>query len=199
MRLDFPLILASGSVIRKQMLEEAGVAFTVSPVDVDEDALREKIQALPVPEQALQLAHAKGEAASDRHPDAYVLAADQMCELEGAVLTKPGTPSRAISQLQRMRGKTHFQHSAACLLRNGKMLWETVETASLTMRELEDSEIISYIQRDKPFACCGSYRLEANGRGLFLEINGQSDVIQGLPLRAFLTWCKANCATISSN
>jgi septum formation protein len=186
MKPNAPFILASGSAIRRKMLADAGLDCTVVKPEVDEEALRATNAHLPIPEQALLLARAKGAEVAVSHPHAYVLAADQICALGDDILCKPMTHENAVKQLLRMQGKTHQQHSAAVLFYQGKEIWSAVETATLTMRPLSEQEIDAYLLADKPYHACGSYHYEAGGRALFSEVQGIDDVIYGLPMQQLL-------------
>lgn len=184
--LTHPLVLASGSEIRREMLMRAGIGCMVIKPAVDEAGLRKKNAKLPLPKQALMLARAKAAQVAEGQPEALVLAADQICELEGEILSKPGTHAKAVKQLQAMQGKTHRQHSAAVLFLGEKEIWSVVETASLTMRRLGREEIEAYLRRDTPYQSCGSYKYESFGKHLFAKVKGNDDVIMGLPLQALL-------------
>lgn len=181
-----PIILASGSVIRQQMLKAVGLHFSVEPSGVDEDALKATHAHLPVGEKALMLARAKTLSVSIAHPDAYTIGADQMCELDGTVFDKPGSYSNAEAQLKQLSGHTHTQNSGIVLARGEEILWEHSYAASLTMRPLTAQEISAYVAADAPLASCGSYKFESLGRHLFSHIEGDQDVIKGLPLLPLL-------------
>lgn len=181
-----PLVLASGSAIRAQMLKGVGLRFSVMPSGVDETSLKSDMQGKEFPDQATALAKAKALPVSKQHPDAITIGADQMCVLDDVVLSKPHTHEKAVAQLKGLSGKTHAQHSAVCLYRGESLLWEYCETAYLSMREMTEAEIVSYINYDQPLHSCGSYKYESMGRHLFSRVEGDADVIKGLPLTALL-------------
>lgn len=209
-----PLILASGSEIRRKMLKDVGLEASVIKPEVDEDAVRDLHHGMPYPELALELARAKAAAVSVQRPNALVLAADQICVLchgepretshvnkgdsstsaqnDTAILTKPLTHENAVRQLQLMRGKTHHQHSAAALYLAGKEIYNVVETASLTMRQLSDAEIEHYLKTDMPYHSCGSYKYESYGKHLFSKVEGADAVIYGLPIQPLLAFLYAS-------
>ncbi|MCI5050051.1 MAG: Maf family protein [Rickettsiales bacterium] len=178
--------MASGSAIRAQMLKAVGLHFSVVPSGFDEDKIKEELKDSPVPEQAMRLAVEKAKSVAKDYPDALTIGADQMCELDGQILSKPHVKEKAIEQLRLMRGKTHHQHSAVSLVRGQEVVWSYVAKASLTLRTLSDDEIEAYIEHDQPLQSCGSYRMEGMGRHLMALIEGDSDVIKGLPLTALL-------------
>jgi septum formation protein len=181
-----PLILASGSVVRQQMLAAVGVKFSIRSPGHEETAMKPTIRHLPLSEQALRLANVKAAPISRAHPEALVIGADQICSLDGEIFSKPGTFENAAAQLRRLSGKTHTQTCAAVLLQGGESIWTWVEEARLTMRALSDAEIEAYIRADTPLAACGAYKIEAHGRHLFTAIQGDQDVIKGLPLNPLL-------------
>lgn len=182
----FPIILASGSTIRKEMLQNVGIPFTVCPSSVDEEAIRTSISHLPIPLQALELAKAKGFCVAEQHPDSMIIAADQICECDGEILSKPGTHANAVLQISQLQARTHHQHSAVCVIKGQECVIEHVETATLHMRNLTAEEIEHYLQEDKPYSSCGSYRLEGYGKHLFSTIDGHDDTVKGLPLVSLL-------------
>jgi septum formation protein len=184
--LKHTLVLASASIVRDQMLRRLDIPFTVIRPRADEEALKATIQHLDPVEQSLALARAKAASVNEIHPGWLVLGCDQVCALDGEIFSKPGSPEAAIAQLQKLRGRTHEQHSAIALYHDGACLWETVETARLTMRALSDAEIEAYVALDQPLHSCGSYMFEKHGKHLFQRVEGTDDVIQGLPTVALL-------------
>lgn len=181
-----PLILASGSAARQQLMKAAGLTFSVEPSGVDEEALASKLMHLQLPERALALARAKATAVGRQHADAYTIGADQICALDHVVFHKPGTHDHACNQLATLAGKTHQQHCGVVIAHGGHVIWEHAAMASLTMRRLSEEEIRAYVAADAPLASCGAYRFEALGRHLFSEVEGDHDVIKGLPMVTLL-------------
>ncbi|MFO1242021.1 MAG: Maf family protein [Rickettsiales bacterium] len=185
-KLNSPLVLASTSTIREQMLRQAGLHFSVITPRCDEDMLKAEAKGLSIPEACLMLARAKAMSVSDIHAGWVVIGGDQMCELEGAILSKPGSPEKAAEQLKRLQNKTHYQHSAGVLVQAGKVIFETVVTAKLIMRSLTQQEIEVYVALDNPIHSCGAYKYESLGKHLFEAIEGNDAVIQGLPFQPLL-------------
>jgi septum formation protein len=176
------LVLASGSTIRQQMLKAVGLNFSVVPSGVEESLVKAEFSDAPIPELALALARAKTLAVSKTHPDAYTIGADQLCVHHGKILSKPGSYERAEAQLAALAGDIHEQHSGVVLAKGSEILWQYHAKATLTVRPLSASAIHHYIAADAPLSSCGAYKFEAMGRHLFSAVDGDQDVIQGLPL-----------------
>ena len=173
-------ILASGSKIRKKILSDHGINFDVQKSEIDEEELKKNILNLPFEERVIKLASAKAKEVSEINSERYVVGADQMCVCNGTVFNKPGNPENAINNLKLLVGNTHCQYSGISIFLNGKSLWTFCDTATLTMKELSDEEIMSYVLKDEPYECCGSYKYESLGATLFSIVKGSEYTIQGL-------------------
>ena len=182
-----PLVLASGSAIRQQLLKSVGLTFSVAPSGVEEDAVKASLADASIAELAVGLARAKTLAVSTAYPDAYTIGADQLCVLDGRIFSKPGSYERAEAQLAELAGKTHEQHCGIALVKGSEILWTYHEKAALTVRPLTPQEIKAYVAADAPLASCGAYKFEGLGRHLFSAVTGDHDVIQGLALVPLLT------------
>ncbi len=183
-----PLVLASGSAIRAQILKACAVQFSVAPSNVDEDDVKHSFDTKThgLEALALELAKAKTLNVSTGYPDHLTIGADQLCVLGEQIFDKPASIANAIQQLQQLSGKTHQQISAVCLARGEEIIWQHVGIAKLTMRELSPIEIENYIRADEPLKSCGSYKYESLGKHLFKQVSGNDDVIKGLPLQALI-------------
>ena len=175
-----PFILASGSKIRKKILSDHGINFVVQKSEIDEEELKKNILNLPVEERVIKLASAKAKEVSEINLERYVVGADQMCVCNGTVFNKPGNPENAINNLKLLAGNTHCQYSGISIFLNGKSLWTFCDKATLSMKELSDEEIISYVLEDEPYECCGSYKYESLGATLFSKVKGSEYTVQGL-------------------
>ena len=175
-----PFILASGSTIRKKILLDHGINFDVQKSEVDEEELKKNILNLPFEERVIKLASAKAKEISEINLERYVVGADQMCVSNGRVFNKPGNLENAINNLKLLAGNAHCQYSGISIFLNGKSLWTFCDTATLTMKELSDEQIMSYVLEDEPYECCGSYKYESLGATLFSKVKGSEYTVQGL-------------------
>ena len=181
-----PIILASGSQSRKQMLEEAGICFEVIKTDTDEDALKKEMHGLPFEQQVIKLASAKAFNVSIDNPNHIVIGGDQMCVCDSQVFDKPGSVKKAPENVQVQSGTVHFQHSGVCLFKNGKSLWEYSEVVTMKMHNLSEEEIINYVELENPINAAGAYKFESLGCNLFSSVDGSSYTVRGMPLLPLL-------------
>lgn len=179
-------ILASSSEIRKKILSDQGFDFIVQKSEVDEEILKENYKNLPFEKRAIKLALAKAKEVSEAYRDKYVLGADQICVYKNNILNKPGNRENAVNSLKLLAGDTHYQYSGIALCLNGKSLWSFCDTAILTMKALSEDEIKSYVDKDEPYQCAGSYKYESHGSKLFSDVKGSPFTIQGLALTPLL-------------
>ncbi|TWG85476.1 septum formation protein [Cupriavidus gilardii J11] len=187
-----PLILASSSRYRRELLERLRIPFEVAVPDIDETPLPAE-----APEQtALRLARGKADAIAARHPGALVIGSDQVATLDGVQVGKPGSHDKALAQLRWMRGRTVVFHSALCLLdsRSGEAQLRDVLTQA-TFRELDDAELETYLRLEQPYDVAGSAKSEGLGIALLERVESDDPTaLIGLPLIALTTMLRrAGC------
>ena len=190
MRTHKLLVLATASRSRRQLLENAGVAFEAVATNVDEDAIKVTALAdgLSVEDTALVLAEAKARAAQSAHPNSLIVGADQMLALESERFDKPVSMSAARSQLQTFRGKRHTLHSAVVLLGPQGKIWSHVEPAHIHMRNFSDMFLDRYLAEveEDAMRSAGGYFMEGIGVQLFDRVDGDFFTVLGLPLTPLL-------------
>jgi len=174
------LILASTSVYRLELLERLRIPFSVVSPKVDETPLPNESTL----DLALRLARAKAAAVAMDHPDAWVIGSDQVADLCGAAIGKPGNFDRAMAQLQLMRGATVTFHTALCLMHGDAESTLSIPT-EVTFRKLSDEVLEAYLHAEEPYDCAGSAKSEGLGISLLETIKSDDpSALIGLPLIA---------------
>ncbi len=179
------LLLASASPFRRKMLEAAGVPFRVVPADVDESALKRRLAGKVAAEGLAEaLAAAKAVAVSARFPTDLVIGADQVLALGDEMVGKPRDKDAARAQLQRLRGRMHRLLTAVALAQGGRVVWSTIDAATLTMRDFSGAFLNEYLARcgERLQGTAGAYEIEGLGIQLFDRVEGDYFTIIGLPL-----------------
>ena len=174
------LILASTSRYRQELLARLRLPFTVEAPDVDEAALPGEAPAA----LARRLALAKARAVGARHPDALVIGSDQVAELDGQAIGKPGGHERAAAQLRAMRGRSVVFHTAVAVLRLAtRFEAQSLVPVTVRVRELADPEIEHYLRTEQPYDCAGSAKVETLGIALLDAVESDDPTaLVGLPL-----------------
>ena len=193
------LVLASTSKYRRALLQQLGEPFETAAPGVDETIA--KASGAPPRQVVEELALQKARAVWAARPGDVVIGSDQAAVLDDEILDKPGTEANAVAQLQRLRGRQHQLITAVAVVHPGGRARFT-DVTNLVMRRLEDCEIASYVQRDQPLDCAGSYKFESCGDALFERVETRDETaIVGLPLarlRATLRALGFECNTSSS-
>jgi septum formation protein len=174
------LILGSTSVYRRELLERLRIPFSVESPHVDEAPLPAELPAA----LASRLALAKAKAVAERFPDAIVIGSDQVADLGGVALGKPGNHARAVLQLQQMSGQmVVFQTAIAVVCHASGFCQQALAPVSVQFRKLGAAEIENYLQAEKPYDCAGSAKSEGLGIALLERIdNDDPTALVGLPL-----------------
>ena len=181
------IILASKSVVRKDILNKNNIECIVEPSNVDEDPVKESLLKERVSSELISknLAELKANKVSMKKIDKIVLGADSVIDLEGELISKPGSREEAIKILRKLNGKSHFLISSVCISKNGSMIWNYTDKAKLTMRNFSDDELKKYLSKisDETLYAYNVYQIEGEGRSLFTSIEGDEDTIMGLPVK----------------
>ena len=188
------IILASSSGVRKKILDQNGVNCKVVPANVDEEIVKESlIKEKATPEIiSKNLAELKANKVSEKEPNEIVLGADSVIDLNGQLISKPKNREGAIKIIEKLNGHKHQLISSVCISKNGAMIWNHTDAATLTMKQLNLDEIKSYLIkiRDKELYAYGVYQIEAEGRSLFSKIDGNEDTVMGLPVKQIKEYLK---------
>ena len=181
------IILASKSRVRKEILDKNNISNQVVPSNVDEDAIkRSLLQNKASPETiSKNLAEVKANKVSIKKNDILVLGADSVIDLDGELISKPTTREEAMEILKKLNGKKHNLVSSVCISKNGSMIWNYTDKATLTMKDLKDQDLKIYLSKitDEALYAYNVYQIEGEGRNLFQEIKGDEDTVMGLPIK----------------
>ena len=176
------IILASGSRIRRQLLEGVGLQFQVINSNVDEDLLKKELHGRSFREQVIRLASEKANRVSKDNLEAFVIGSDNMCTIDDKIFDKPIDHEDAVNHLLSLSGKKHFQNNGISLYHEGREVWSNFDATELEMKRLTLQEIEDYLNLDKPYSACGCYHFESNGKDLFTRINGLESTVMGLAM-----------------
>jgi septum formation protein len=188
-----PLVLASQSKARQSLLANAGITFESDPAEIDEREIQASSGRSAPGQIASLLAREKARAVSARRQGRTVVGADQTLALGTRIFNKPSSLAKAADQLRALSGHCHELHAAVAVVRDGKLLFEHVSIARMTMRRLGDAEIDSYLEEagDAVTSSVGAYQLEGLGIHLFERIEGDHFTILGLPLLPLLAFFRS--------
>ena len=181
------IILASKSKVRKEILDKNNILCQVVPSNVDEDVVKKSLLKEKTPPEIISknLAELKANKVSQKEIDTLVLGADSVIDLNGELISKPDSREEALVILKKLNGKEHFLVSSVCISRNGSMIWNYTDKASLTMKNFKDEDLKNYLSKisDEALYAYNVYQIEGEGRNLFLKIEGDEDTIMGLPIK----------------
>ncbi|MDA9670226.1 Maf family nucleotide pyrophosphatase [Candidatus Pelagibacter sp.] len=181
------IILASKSKVRKEILDKNKIPNEVKPSNVDEEPFKKSlIKEKAKPEIiSKNLAELKANKVSLVQEDQMVLGADSVIDLEGELISKPENREEALVILKKLNGKKHHLISSVCISKNGSMIWNYTDKATLTMKNFSDEDLKMYLSKisDEALYSYNVYQIEGEGRNLFLNIDGDVDTIMGLPIK----------------
>jgi septum formation protein len=181
------IVLASKSNVRKKILEENKIKCVVAPSNVDEEMVKESLLKKKVSPKIISknLAELKANKVSQKIAGKLVLGADSVIDLNGKIISKPSDRDEALQILQDLNGQTHHLISSVCISKNGSMIWNYTDKASLTMKHMSEKELKIYLAKisDEALYAYNVYQIEGEGRSLFSKIDGDRDTIMGLPIK----------------
>ena len=183
----FEIILASKSRVRKEILSKNFIKCDVQHSNVDEEPVKYSLLKEGASPELISknLAELKANKVSNKYQDKLVLGADSVIDLNNELISKPQDRDQALQILKKLNGKKHFLISSVCISKNGSMIWNHTDKASLIMKKFSDGELLSYLNKisDETLYAYNVYQIEAEGRDLFESINGDEDTIMGLPVK----------------
>jgi len=181
------IILASKSKVRKEILDKNNIKSIVYPSQVDEDAVKKSLLKEKASPEIISknLAELKANKVSQKNLEKIVLGADSVLDLSGELISKPENRNEAFNILKKLNGRKHNLISSVCISKNGQMIWNYTDRATLTMKYLTDEEIKIYLEKisNDILYAYNVYQIEAEGKNLFSKIEGDKDTIMGLPIR----------------
>ena len=181
------IVLASGSEVRKKILNQNGINHEAMPANIDENQIKESLLKEKATPEIISknLAELKANKISEKKPNKIVLGADSVIDLNGELISKPTNREEALDILKKLNGQRHQLISSVCISKNGSMIWNFTDASTLTMKQLNLDEIKSYLTKikDKELYAYGVYQIEADGRSLFSKIVGDENTIMGLPVK----------------
>ena len=180
------IILASQSKVRKQILDKNEISTEVQPSHIDEDVIKKSLLKEKASPEIISknLAELKANKVSYNYGNNLVLGADSVIDLEGELISKPKNRNEALEILKKLNGKKHYLISSVCISKNGSMVWNHTDKASLTMKKMSEKELKDYLVKisDEALYAYNVYQIEGEGRKLFSDIKGDENTIMGLPI-----------------
>jgi len=181
------LILASKSKVRKEILDKNNIDCKVESSNVDEDFIKNGLLSKGVSPEIISknLAELKANKVSKKKNGEMVMGADSVIDLEGELISKPTNRNEAMNILKKLNGKKHHLISSVCISKNGSMVWNYTDKASLTMKKMSNKELKEYLSKikDEDLYAYNVYQIEGEGRDLFSRIEGDENTIMGLPVK----------------
>ena len=188
------IILASKSGVRKEILDKHNIENEVIVSNIDEDEVKESLLGEGADPLSISknLAEIKSIKVSNNNPDRYVLGADSVISLNDELINKPNSREEAFRILKKLNNSVHYLISSVCISKNGAMIWNHSVSSELKMKNLNDSELHSYLNKidTKILLAYGVYQIEADGLKLFEYVKGDKDSIMGLPIKDIINYIK---------
>ena len=180
------IVLASKSKVREQILKKNGIACIVEPSNIDEEPIKNSLISIGTPPEVISknLAELKANKISQKHQNKLVLGADSVIDLDGILISKPENRVEALDILKKLNGKKHLLFSSVCISKNGSMIWNYTDQATLTMKNFSIQDLEKYLSKisDEKLYSYNVYQIEGEGRALFDSIAGDENTIMGLPI-----------------
>jgi len=190
----FNVVLASKSKVRKEILDNNNINCEVVPSNVDEDIFKESFKKEKATPEIISknLSELKANKISAKKPDAIVIGADSVIDLDGEVISKPKDRIEALEILKKLNNKTHYLISSVCISKNGNMIWNYTDKAKLVMKNFKEDDLKNYLNKisDEKLYAYNVYQIEDLGKSLFLKIEGDKDTIMGLPVKKIKEYLK---------
>ena len=181
------IILASKSKVRKEILDKNDIKSVVVPSNVDEDIVKINLLKENASPEIISknLAELKANKVSSKQTNEIVLGADSVIDLNGELISKPENREEAMTILKKLNGKSHDLISSVCISKNGSMIWNYTDKATLKMKNFSGDELKEYLSKisDQALYAYNVYQIEGEGKNLFENIIGDEDTIMGLPIK----------------
>ena len=181
------IILASKSKVRKEILDKNNIKSFVVPSNVDEDIVKISLLNEKASPEIISknLAELKANKVSSKQSNEIVLGADSVIDLNGELISKPENREEAMKILKKLNGKSHHLISSVCISKNGSMVWNYTDKATLKMKNFSEDELKKYLSKisDQALYAYNVYQIEGEGKNLFENIIGDEDTIMGLPIK----------------
>ena len=181
------IILASKSKVRKEILDKNNIKSLVIPSNVDEDIFKLSLLKENASPEIISknLAEIKANKVSLKKTNEIVLGADSVIDLNGELISKPENREEAMTILKKLNGKSHYLISSVCISKNGSMIWNYTDKATLKMKNFTEDELRKYLSKisDQALYAYNVYQIEGEGKNLFESIIGDEDTIMGLPIK----------------
>ena len=181
------IILASKSKVRKEILDRNNISTQVQHSNIDEEIIKKSLLKEKASPDVISknLAELKANKVSQKFFDTLDLGAESVIDLDGELISKPENRDEALSILKKLNGKRHQLVSSVCISKNGSMIWNYTDKATLTMKIFSDEDLKKYLEKisDESLYSYNVYQIEGEGKNLFLDINGDEDTIMGLPIK----------------